>query len=307
MTNEELVDQIQKGINSGNNMELLYIQNKGLINKTVKRFKYVYYVNNSKASLPIIEYQELMNEAYFGLAEAAQRYENTAGVLFMTYAQFWIRQAIARYIDAYRCSIHLPLNLQEKIKQYRKVINVYNSQLYREPTDEELCLYLKCKMHYLEKLKRTIQGYGNIDSLDRDLPGEEGLRLSDSINSDIDIENQVIDKMMERSLNNELWQIVKENTTEQENDIIRCRYIRNMSLGSIGIKYNLTRERIRQIEAKGLKKLRRTRVIRELEDKFEVNYARCYRGGLSDFRYTGKSIVEDIAIRNLEAESSAIQ
>ena len=99
MSNEELVKQIQKGINPNDNLGLLFQQNKGLIKQIIRKYSYVYQVKNTRKSAPIIEYQDLLNEAYFGLYEAAQRYEDTAGVKFMSYAQFWIKQAIHRFIE----------------------------------------------------------------------------------------------------------------------------------------------------------------------------------------------------------------
>ncbi len=308
MTNEEFVKQIQLGINSADNLELLYVQNKGMINKIVKRFEYVFRVNNSKTSVPIIEYQELMNEAYFGLVEAAQRYEDTAGVLFITYASFWIRQAITRYIENIGRTVRIPSGLFNKINNYKKFVAAYEGQFGRKPTDREICYHLGISKIILHEIRSALTRYDNIHSLDDVIPGGDDLLLEDTIpDQSVDIENDVINSLIDKSLRNELWQLVKDNVTPEENTIITARYRKSMTLKLAGESLGKSIERARQLEVSALRKLRRSRITRLLEEKYEINYARCYYGGLSSFRYTGTSIVEDIAIRNLETKGFAMK
>lgn len=307
MSNEELVKLIQQGKNSSDNLGQLFLQNRGLIDKVIRKYSYVYKVNNSKKSIPVIEYQDLMNEAYFGLSDAVQRYEDTAGVKFMSYALFWINQSIQRYIEENGRSIRLPSYMQEKIYQYNKVIHDYNSQLHRNPSDEELCCRLKCDLKLLDNIRKANHNFNQMDSIDREIGDEEGLLLGDTIQSSTDVENEVIDDIMNKSCKTELWKIVKDNVTAEENTVITTRYQKDLSLEATGQLIGSSRDAARNIEARALRKLRRSRIRRELEEKFEVNYARCYRGGLTNFNYTWTSIVEDIAIRNLEAEFSAVR
>jgi RNA polymerase primary sigma factor len=141
-------------------------------------------------------------------------------------------------------------------------------------------------------------------SLDEVIPStDDELKLGEAIlDPDIDIENNVIDGMMENRIQRELWQIVKDNTTDKENEVIICRFEKDMSLAKTGEEFGITREGIRKIEAKALRKLRHPRVRRELEEKFEVNYAKAYRGSVSSFKNTGTSITEYIALCNLELQ-----
>ncbi len=110
MSNEELVQQIQQGIDIKGNMEQLYIQNKGLIYATIKRYRYA--CQSDYNSLPIIEMDELMNEAYFGLVKAVENYNPNQGILFMSYAPNWIRQAVKRYLDNCGRTIRVPVHTQ---------------------------------------------------------------------------------------------------------------------------------------------------------------------------------------------------
>lgn len=243
-----------------------------------------------------------MNEAYFGLVEAAQRYEDVAGVKFMTYAPFWIRQSIARYMENNGRSIRLTAAMNTKIIHYKKAISAYELQLGRKPTDYELTAYLRINKDTLKAILKACQ-YNNMKSLDEFLSGTDDFLLGDSVpDQSVDLENDVINGMIEKSKRTELWQIVEDNVSPEENKVITARFRESMSLEATGQSMGQSREKARQIEAKALRKLRYPRCRRLLEEKFEVNYARVYRGSFSNFKYTGTSIVEDITIRNLEAE-----
>src|SRR5690554_1151309 len=107
MTNEELVEQIQRGINQSDNIEQLYQQNRGYIFTIAKRYAHV------------CDTEDLMQEAYFGLYEAVQRYENSAGVLFMSYAAFWIKQAIIGYLENNGLTVRMPSHIYNKVIRYK--------------------------------------------------------------------------------------------------------------------------------------------------------------------------------------------
>ena len=290
MSNEELVKQIQQGINQTDNIEKLYQQNRGYIFKIAKRYAHV------------CDTEDLMQEAYFGLYEAVQRYEDTAGVLFMSYAGYWIKQAIKRYLENNGLTVRIPSHLYNKVMRYKKLISTFEMQLDRKPTDRELRACLEVGQQALEGIKKAYHEFYNMDSLDKVIPGmDDELKLGEAISDpDIDIENSVIDGMMENRIQKELWPIVKDNTTDKENEIIICRYKKDMTLAKTGEEFGLTREGIRKIEAKALRKLRHPSVRRKLEERFEVNYAKAYRGSVSSFKNTGTSITEYIALCNLE-------
>ena len=292
MSNEELVKQIQQGINQTDNIEKLYQQNRGYIFKIASRYSHV------------CDIEDLMQEAYFGLYEAVQRYENTAGVLFMSYAAYWIRQSIARYLENNGLTVRIPSHTYNKVIRYKRLISAYEMQLGRKPTDREFRGHLEVSQQVLESVKKAYHEFYNMGSLDKVIPGiESELKLSETIaDSDVDIENSVVDSMIEGSKRTELWEIVKVNTTPAENKVIRARYIKSMSLEATGQSIGQTRDRVRNIEAKALRKLRHPSVRRKLEEKFEVNYAKAYRGSVSSFKNTGTSITEYIALCNLELE-----
>jgi len=293
LTNEELVEQIQQGINQIDNMELLYQQNRGFIFNIANRYSHM------------CDVEDLMQEGYFGLYEAVQRYEITAGIQFMSYASFWIRQAITRYLENNGYTVRIPSYLYNKIMRYNQLISAYEMQLGRKPTDEETRWYLRVNEQALEDIKKAYHEFCRMGSLDEIIPGtDDDMQLSDVIaDPNIDLENQVVDGIIEESKKTELWQIVKENVTPEQNEVITARYRKGMSLEATGQSIGKTREVARKLEAKALKKLRVAKITRLLQEKFEVNYARAYRGSLSDFRNRWSSIVEDIAIKNIEEQT----
>jgi RNA polymerase primary sigma factor len=123
MSNEELVKLIQQGTDPVGNMEQLYIQNKGLIFAVVKKYRYACQADYN--STPIIEEDELMHEAYFGLVRAVESYDLSQRVLFMTYATSWIRQDVKRYLNNFGRVIRVPVHTQEKVYKYNQVTAYY--------------------------------------------------------------------------------------------------------------------------------------------------------------------------------------
>jgi RNA polymerase primary sigma factor len=291
MSNEELVRNIQSGNNPGNNMELLYNQNQGFIFKIARRYSFVEDIN------------DLMQEAYFGLYEAVNRYEDTAGVLFMTYAAFWIRQSITRYIENNGRTVRIPSGLQARALRYKKAITAYKMEFGHSPSDYEICTYLGISNDVLKDLKSAIYQYDSMQSLDETLPGTEDILLGEGIpDRSIDVENNVVNGMMDQRMKTELWQIVKERTTPEEYFVIDCRFKKSISLDATGKAIGKTGQMARQIEYSALRKLRYSKVFKSIEEKFDISYAKSYNGSLSRWKNSGQSAPESIAIKNLETE-----
>ncbi|MGI6085224.1 MAG: sigma-70 family RNA polymerase sigma factor [Acetivibrionales bacterium] len=293
MSNEELVKQIRQGINETNNMEQLYNQNRGVIYKLAQKYAF----NND-------DIEDLLQEAYFGLYEAVKRYEGTAGVLFIYYASYWIRQAVIRYLEDNGRMVRISNDMHYKILRYKKVVSAYEMHLGRKPLDNELRVHLKVSQQVLEGVKKAYHEFYNMRSLDELVPGTDGDCLFGDTVADlgVDVENSVVDRMIEENKRKELWQIVEDNVTPEQNAVITARYRNNMTLKDAGQIIGKTAERARVLQGEALRKLRHLRIRRKLEESFDINYARAHNGSLTGFRNRWSSIVEDIAIKNAEAE-----
>ena len=125
MTNEQLVQKIKNGYSVTDNMQKLYENNLPIIKQVIK--PYTAYENM----------EDLLQEAYFGLWEAVQHYESSENVLFMTYAVYWIRQAVVKYLDKCSSLIRIPSNAKQRIIRYKKTIDKLLQEYGRTPTDRK--------------------------------------------------------------------------------------------------------------------------------------------------------------------------
>jgi RNA polymerase primary sigma factor len=294
MSNEDLIKLIKQGINATEYIEKLYQNNKKFIYKIANKYK------------GYAELNDLKQEGFLGLYNAIEPYDETQGVLFMTYAGYYIQQAIGRYIENNCKSVRMPSHLYNQIHKYNRVINAFNSEFGRKPTDKELCKALKIDFKALDNLKSAIHRFNQLESLDSPIPGSdnEDLTVGDCVSDNSNIGDTVIDSMMDNRIQKELWQIVKDNTTEEENQVISARYKDNLTLEATGQIIGKTRDMVRNIESNALRKLRRPRITKEIKERFEINQARVYRSSWTMFNNDWTSITERVALKNIEIENS---
>ena len=127
MDNEQLVARIRAGVDTADNMLILYEQNHGFIHKMA--LKYSGYA----------EIEDLKQEAYIGLCAAVEHYDEDKGVAFISYAGFWIKQTMQRYIDNCGGVVRLPVHAREWIAKYKKILREYRQYYGSEPSERELC------------------------------------------------------------------------------------------------------------------------------------------------------------------------
>lgn len=258
MSNEELVQLIRQGIDSAGNMEQLYIQNKGLIYKIA-----LHYRIDSRTDI-----EDLVQEGYLGLYEAVQRYEDDREVKFTTYSAFWIRQAIQRYFENNRGSVRASSAMQANYNRYRKIVSNFYKHFGRNPSDDELMFMLGCSLAALDKTRSYGATAASVASLDVTIGEDKEATLADTIQGLSGIENDILDKILDRERKSGLWLIVSENTTAIESDVIFNRYHENKTLKETGEVIGVTADRVRVIEKKALRKLRRVRVKNILRQMF---------------------------------------
>ena len=122
MSNEELVERIRNGYHVTENMQVLYENNLPLIKRFIK--PYAYYESE----------EDLLQEAYFGLWEAVRHYESSENVLFMTYARYWIKQSIQRYMENSGSILRISSAYRKKIARYKKTVQELSLIHISEPT-----------------------------------------------------------------------------------------------------------------------------------------------------------------------------
>ncbi len=206
MTNEQIVCEIRNGYSVTDYMQLLYENNLPLIKKFIKPFA---------AYEPM---KDLLQEAYFGLWEAVQHYETSANVRFMTYAEYWIRQSVRRYLEKCGSTVRIPSHTRQKIARYKKTVQELEQELGRVPTDNEIADKMRISVGLLPELKIWMQG---VASLDTPLADDNSLTLADTIQADFSLEDETVDKIYSEHSKSELWGIVERFTSDRENHIIR--------------------------------------------------------------------------------------
>lgn len=289
MTNEQIVTEIRNGYSVTDYMQLLYESNLPLIKRFLKPYT---------AYEPM---EDLLKEAYFGLVEAIQHYETSKNVRFMTYAEYWIRQAVQRYIEKCGSTVRIPSHTRQKIARYKKTVQELEQRLGRVPTDNEIADKMRISVGMLPELKIQMQG---VASLDTPLTDNNSLTLADTIQADYSLEDETIDKIYAERSKSELWGIVARSTSERENHIIRDIFINNQTMAAVAREQGISLDRIRQIKEKGLRKLRTGRARRELLEKFDIVEAGAYRNSMSKFNEHGfTSTVEYIALRRAEIQA----
>ena len=289
MSNEELVKQIRAGIDTADHMLILYQQNIGMIEKLAGRYS------------SMAEKEDLMQEGYIGLCNAVNHWDPDGGAKFLTYAVFWIRQRMQRYVGDCWSVVRIPVNEQQKQREYQKVKAAFEAQNGRKPTNEELCHHLGVEDRTLVRIQeRSVMG--RIASLDECIGEEEDTPLSDMIPGQQDVEGSVLDQMQQEELKAVIWSLV-DSLPEQQGDIIRMRYQEGKTLEETGERIGLSLISVRRQERKGMQELRKPSRSWQLRPFLydDITYNTGMQGvGVRRFHETWTSVTERVALRALD-------
>lgn len=215
-----------------------------------------------------VEISDLITSGYFGLKKGIEKFDYSKGCKLSTYATWWIRQSISRYIGDNGRSVRLPIHIQEMITRYNKTKSELSTELGREPSDEDIAKKLGIS---LKKLYSIIKH------------GKEPIHIDQSPSNDDRDSSPDISIKGKYSPNNVMKQMDQHNAIEQvlntlsrkEADIIRVKYGlidgKAKTLEETGNIFGITRERVRQIECKALRKLRHPSNSAILKDAIDNN------------------------------------
>lgn len=249
---KELSKRVLAGDKSA--MNTLIESNLLLVVSIAKRYR--------ESGVPLLD---IIQEGNIGLMRAAERYDGSKGFRFSTYATYWIRQAITRALNTQSQSIHIPAHILELINKVKKAQEVLSQELKCTPSEEEIAKYLDVE---IERVQTAIDVSQATISLETPIGDDEDTSLIDMV-ADSGSESDFSELF--KDVDREILNSVLDTLPDREAQVLRMRFgfekDNALTLREIGEHFGITHERVRQIEAAALRKLRhpaRKRILQEI-------------------------------------------
>lgn len=293
-SNEDLAAWIQAGRDAKGSMALLYEQIKPYLRSVAWRYR-----GHG------VDLEDLEQEAFMALYDAAAGYDPGQGASFVTYADRWIRQRLRRYTQANGSSLRLPHKVQDQQRAYSQAYNAFLREYGRKPSEAEISGFWGEDDKNINEIQKN-EGTGILVRLDaavRSPDGRGDATVGDLIPSAGCLEDEIIDRMQHEALSRELWRCVGELPEDQQ-QVIYQRYQAGMSFSEIGRGRSEAPAAVSRIHARAIRKLREPdkadRLRPFLSEAGEIYSAALKGGGLECFKRTWTSSTERTAMQRVK-------
>ena len=214
------------------------------------------------------EIDDLLQEGYLGFYAAATRFDENAGASFLTYAGFWVRQRMRRYIENCCSVVRISSGMAEKVRKYKKLQSDYQKQFGRKPSANEIRALMGIGQTEYDTMQQAVR-MGTVASLSAPI-GEDDATVEELIGND-GIEDAIIDRINQEDMKRDVHAAV-DKLPDREREVITLRYFKGLTMEQVGQLEDRSIESVRQCQAKAMRHLRGPSYSEPL---------RCYMG-LSD-------------------------
>lgn len=285
MENEQLVLRIRAGEDVAENMLALYQNMLGLIGKLARSF-------GSRGEL-----EDLEQEGYIALCNAVRAYKPEEGTPFSSYATYWIRQGMGRYLENCGRPVRIPAGQAGLMRKYRRLCSEFQKEFGRDPSDWEAACALGISHGHLEKLRQDAL-MGNVGSLDVPVGDEGETTLGELQAAPGDLETDVVEEVNRKELKAALWGAVDTLDADQRRAVV-CKYRDGLINELVGERLGITGKEAGRLVDKGLRELRKPERLDRIRPYLDGwRYSSGIRGtGAETFKRTWTSATERTALR----------
>lgn len=283
MASEELVARIQAGDDVPGNMLKLWEQTRAFIHTAALRYQ------------GLADLEDLEQEGYIALYDAVDGYSPEKGCKFLTYAEYWIRRRMRRYIDDCCRPVRIPAHERKRISEYRKMESAFLAWEGRKPTEWEITHNMGLDAGQLRDLLSAL-ALSRTGSLDSPITDEEGSStVGDMVPCDVDTEACVLEEAVGRQMSAALQEAVGVLPAVLA-DVVRLRYQEGRTIRETGKALGLSISRVRSMEFKALQELRWSGSMRAFLPE-ELEAQAYHHNGIREFNRTWESSTERVAMK----------
>lgn len=293
MTNEQLVILIKAGEDVAGNMERLYGQVRRFIHAIAWRYR------------ESGEMEDLEQEGYLALYPAIDGYDPEQGAKFLTYAEYYIRQRMTRYLQQNGSALRIPVGQDEKIRKYKRFCNSFQLEHGRKPSDREAAVFMGFTLEQVRDMQETacMAALASLDSPVTGIDGGECTTVGDLVPSSEDLEADILERLDHERLHTILWECVNSLEGKQQ-EVIRRRFQGGQTFREIGEQWGTDIGEVRKQESKALRELRKhsnsSRLRPFLPEEYDP-YGYLWRNtGVESFSRTWTSSTERAAMEIAE-------